>query len=295
MSETEAETQTYSDSPREPKGWEEKYLASPPLLTTPLTPPSIPTPQPTPPPLFTPPTPPARPPPEDRPRIRILSRVWEQEQEDQREIFRVMKGLKETQTRNMAVEVTRKVETDKWKSRVDQNLQGLAQCLQTLHLHNPKTEDYGTPQGSQGPRAPLMITIEAPPPYTEVNEPLQECIEGALAMVGPPARDLIPPEDPAVDMTPDEADWQENCYPPPSKCQWREYDYEENTTEPQGAETDWSRSGTVSTSETEEPPVTLPGPIKQEDPDYGEAFQAVVLAGNTPLNFVSVLIPADYQ
>ena len=62
-----------------------------------------------------------------------------------------------------------------------------------------------------------------------MNEPLQECIEGALAAVGPPARDLTPPENPAVDMTPDEADWQEKCYPAPSKYQKRESNYEENT------------------------------------------------------------------
>ena len=77
--------------------------------------------------------------------------------ETQKELLQVMRSLRESHTKNMAVSITRKVETDKWKSRVDKNLQGLAQCLQTLHLHNPKPGDYGTPQDSQGPCAPLMI------------------------------------------------------------------------------------------------------------------------------------------
>ena len=214
--------------------------------------------------------------------------------ETQKELLQTIRSLKESHTKNMAISVTRKVDTDKWKDRVDRSLQGLTQCLQTLHLHNPKSGDDGTPQDSQGSCAPLMIDIEPTPPYNEVNGPLQECIEGALAAVGPPASDLTPPGNPAVDMTPDEADWQEKCYPPPSKYQKRESDHEENA-DPQGAEPAWSRSGTGSASETDEPSFALSGPLKYENLDEGEAFQAVVLAGNTPLNFISALNPADYQ
>ena len=88
-------------------------------------------------------------------------------------------------------------------------------------------------------------------------------------------------------------EWQEQCYPLHNKCQRREIAYVGNSTGQQGAETEWNNSSTVPTSVTEVQLVGLQGPIKKERQMEDKAYQEVVQAGNTRLDFVS-LLAADY-